>query len=132
LTPLYIVAAINPPLEISFVIAISRRLLVGAGLTTALVFPFDASSQNPPVASGRVGAGTLASPGYDTSAFAALRWREIGPFRGGRSVAAAGLSPINASLKAQGLPPIVPSAEETKAVPSQAVPSGSSDDEVEK
>ena len=27
---------------------------------------------------------------YDTSAFAALRWREIGPFRGGRSVAAAG------------------------------------------
>jgi len=27
---------------------------------------------------------------YDTSVFAALRWREIGPFRGGRSVAAAG------------------------------------------
>ena len=27
---------------------------------------------------------------YDTSAFAALRWREIGPYRGGRSVAVAG------------------------------------------
>ncbi len=27
---------------------------------------------------------------YDTSAFAALKWREIGPFRGGRSVAVAG------------------------------------------
>jgi len=27
---------------------------------------------------------------YDTTAFAALRWREIGPFRGGRSVAVAG------------------------------------------
>src|SRR5579864_8510362 len=27
---------------------------------------------------------------YDTSAFAALHWREIGPFRGGRSAAVAG------------------------------------------
>jgi photosystem II stability/assembly factor-like uncharacterized protein len=34
---------------------------------------------------------TLAHPErYDTTAFAALRWREIGPFRGGRSVAVAG------------------------------------------
>ncbi|MEO5579535.1 MAG: glycosyl hydrolase [Gemmatimonadaceae bacterium] len=35
----------------------------------------------------------LASPvqaQYDSAAFAALRWREIGPFRGGRSVAVAG------------------------------------------
>ena len=31
----------------------------------------------------------LAAP-YDSLAFAALRWREIGPFRGGRSVAVAG------------------------------------------
>jgi photosystem II stability/assembly factor-like uncharacterized protein len=29
---------------------------------------------------------------YDTAVFAALRWREIGPFRGGRSVAVAGSS----------------------------------------
>jgi hypothetical protein len=42
------------------------------------------------------------------------------------------LSPINASLKAQGLPPIVPSTEETKAAPSQSVPSGSGEDEAEK
>src|SRR4029453_10807869 len=27
---------------------------------------------------------------YDTSAFAALKWREVGPYRGGRSVAVAG------------------------------------------
>lgn len=30
------------------------------------------------------------SPAYDSSAFAALKWREIGPYRGGRSVAVAG------------------------------------------
>lgn len=29
---------------------------------------------------------------YDSTAFAGLRWREIGPFRGGRSVAVAGLA----------------------------------------
>ncbi|MFN2635999.1 MAG: WD40/YVTN/BNR-like repeat-containing protein [Gemmatimonadaceae bacterium] len=32
----------------------------------------------------------LPAAGYDTLAFAALKWREIGPFRGGRSVAVAG------------------------------------------
>ncbi|MDQ6718853.1 MAG: glycosyl hydrolase, partial [Gemmatimonadota bacterium] len=30
------------------------------------------------------------SYGYDTSVFAGLKWREIGPYRGGRSVAVAG------------------------------------------
>ncbi|MEP6507076.1 MAG: glycosyl hydrolase [Gemmatimonadales bacterium] len=33
-----------------------------------------------------------ASAAYDSSAFGALKWREIGPFRGGRSVAVAGSS----------------------------------------
>ena len=33
-----------------------------------------------------------ASAAYDTAAFTALKWREIGPFRGGRSVAVAGSS----------------------------------------
>jgi hypothetical protein len=42
------------------------------------------------------------------------------------------LSPINASLKAEGLPPIVPSTEEMKAAPAPAIPSGSGEDEVEK
>ena len=42
------------------------------------------------------------------------------------------LSPINASLKAQGLPPIVPSTEEIKAPGSRTIPSGSGEDEVEK
>src|ERR1700674_3473669 len=34
----------------------------------------------------------MSSTAYDSSAFAALHWREIGPFRGGRSVAVAGSS----------------------------------------
>jgi hypothetical protein len=42
------------------------------------------------------------------------------------------LSPINATLKAQGFPPIVPSTEEIKAAGSRNIPSGSGDDEVEK
>ncbi|MEA2705843.1 MAG: hypothetical protein QOH22_631, partial [Gemmatimonadaceae bacterium] len=67
----------------------ARRFLVGAGLTSLLVLPFDAGSQNTPIPTGRV---TQASALFDTSAFAALRWREIGPFRGGRSVAVAGSS----------------------------------------
>jgi hypothetical protein len=33
---------------------------------------------------------TSPATAYDTSSLAALRWREIGPFRGGRSVAVAG------------------------------------------
>src|SRR6185503_5390897 len=32
-------------------------------------------------------AATSAQNAYDTTAFAALRWREVGPYRGGRSVA---------------------------------------------
>jgi hypothetical protein len=89
LTLLYIVAVIQPPLEILFVIVNGRTFLVGAGLTTVLLLPFELSSQAPTTTSGR---GTSASASYDTSAFAALRWREIGPFRGGRSVAVAGSS----------------------------------------
>jgi hypothetical protein len=42
------------------------------------------------------------------------------------------LSPINATLKAAGLPPIVPSTAEIKAAPASAIPSGSGEDEVEK
>ncbi|HXL86174.1 MAG TPA: glycosyl hydrolase, partial [Gemmatimonadaceae bacterium] len=69
------------------------RFLVGAALTSALLLPFDVSSQNPPGGIiGRVNPPIPVSPVYDTSAFAALRWREIGPFRGGRSVAVAGSS----------------------------------------
>jgi hypothetical protein len=42
------------------------------------------------------------------------------------------LSPMNASLKAAGLPPIVPSTEEIKTGPPRTIPSGSVDGEVEK
>ena len=51
------------------------RFLVGAVLTSTLLTPRPAISQI-----------------YDTTAFSALKWREIGPFRGGRSVAVAGSS----------------------------------------
>jgi len=42
------------------------------------------------------------------------------------------LSPINASLKAQGLPPIVPSTEEIKTAQPPTTPAASGDDEVDK
>jgi hypothetical protein len=42
------------------------------------------------------------------------------------------LPPINASLKAAGLPPIVPSTEEIKAVATPTAPSESDQNEVEK
>ncbi|MFL5609165.1 MAG: WD40/YVTN/BNR-like repeat-containing protein, partial [Gemmatimonadaceae bacterium] len=51
----------------------------------ALLLPFGfADGQARPAIQGQTA--------YDSSAFAALRWREIGPFRGGRSVAVAGSS----------------------------------------
>ena len=70
----------------------SRALrFVAAALPLALLVPSSASSQRVPP--GRI---SPSSPGsgvvYDSTALAALRWREIGPFRGGRSVAAAGSS----------------------------------------
>ncbi|MDQ8153103.1 MAG: glycosyl hydrolase, partial [Gemmatimonadota bacterium] len=51
-------------------LSIARRLFAAGAL---LLLPAIAAAQS-----------------YDTTAFAALRWREIGPFRGGRSVAVAG------------------------------------------
>jgi photosystem II stability/assembly factor-like uncharacterized protein len=69
------------------------RFLVGAGLTTIFLLPRPAISQNAPARfPGRLSTAIPVSPTYDTAALAALRWREIGPFRGGRSVAVAGSS----------------------------------------
>jgi photosystem II stability/assembly factor-like uncharacterized protein len=49
------------------------------------------SAQTPTVpAAGSPRQSASARQAYDSTAFAALRWREIGPFRGGRSVAVAG------------------------------------------
>ena len=64
------------------------RVVVSAALPAALLVPCSASSQRVPIQP----ATPTSSPLYDTTAFAALRWREIGPFRGGRSVAVAGSS----------------------------------------
>jgi photosystem II stability/assembly factor-like uncharacterized protein len=66
------------------------RIAVGVALPVALSIPCSASSQRVPVAIAP--ASPTSPPLYDTTAFAALRWREIGPFRGGRSVAVAGSS----------------------------------------
>lgn len=66
------------------------RYIVGSALPISLLIPCSASPQTQPLP------GVAASPAsptlYDSTAFAALRWREIGPFRGGRSVAVAGSS----------------------------------------
>jgi photosystem II stability/assembly factor-like uncharacterized protein len=47
------------------------------------------ATRRPAAAAALVSRTPLAAP-YDSLAFGALRWREIGPFRGGRSVAVAG------------------------------------------
>jgi photosystem II stability/assembly factor-like uncharacterized protein len=56
---------------------------VAAAPALALAFSFPAFAQRvtPPT-----------STGYDTTVFGGLKWREIGPYRGGRSVAVAGSS----------------------------------------
>jgi photosystem II stability/assembly factor-like uncharacterized protein len=66
-----------------------RALVVSV---VALLLPSSAARSQQPVP-GRSGPGVPAlTTAYDSTAFAALRWREIGPFRGGRSVAVAGSS----------------------------------------
>jgi photosystem II stability/assembly factor-like uncharacterized protein len=68
------------------------RIVAGAAVLIAVVIPSSASPQRQPLP-GRIEPPRSSSPTpYDTTAFAALRWREIGPFRGGRSVAVAGSS----------------------------------------
>jgi photosystem II stability/assembly factor-like uncharacterized protein len=47
-------------------------------------------SQGQPLSGRPIAGGSTSATTYDSSSFAALRWREIGPFRGGRSVAVAG------------------------------------------
>jgi photosystem II stability/assembly factor-like uncharacterized protein len=80
-------------MEYEFVRVISLRSLASAALMTALAIPSAATSQNTPGPLPRmIGGSSQQRGGYDTSAFAALHWREIGPFRGGRSVAVAGSS----------------------------------------
>ncbi|MBA2687979.1 MAG: glycosyl hydrolase, partial [Gemmatimonadaceae bacterium] len=70
-------------LEKHFVTFSSKARSIFAGLALiSLVFPVRSLSPQ------AVAASTASA--YDTSAFAALKWREIGPFRGGRSVAVAG------------------------------------------
>ena len=66
------------------------RAVVAALLSLTLPSA-SAHSQRVPLP-GRSNPPTTAGSPYDSTAFAALRWREIGPFRGGRSVAVAGSS----------------------------------------
>lgn len=70
----------------------SRALhyLVVAAFFPALALPSTLDAQQPIPATARSASPT--SLAYDSTAFAALKWREIGPFRGGRSVAVAGSS----------------------------------------
>ncbi|GAC1415237.1 MAG: hypothetical protein NVSMB53_13680 [Gemmatimonadaceae bacterium] len=66
--------------------------LVGATLTTMHLLPSPAIAQREPLPGRAIAVSPPSSTTYDSSAFAALKWREIGPFRGGRSVAVAGSS----------------------------------------
>jgi photosystem II stability/assembly factor-like uncharacterized protein len=66
--------------------------LVGAALTTVFLAPVPGAPQGQPLPGRVTPAGPTSTTAYDSSAFAALKWREIGPFRGGRSVAVAGSS----------------------------------------
>jgi photosystem II stability/assembly factor-like uncharacterized protein len=68
---------------------LALRTLVATGMT-APVFLFPASSESQGAQLPRASAPGFQA--YDTSAFEALKWREIGPYRGGRSVAVAGSS----------------------------------------
>ena len=61
-----------------------RARLAASGAIAIFSFPHSLHSQRVP----GVPQSTLFT--YDTTAFSALKWREIGPFRGGRSVAVAG------------------------------------------
>jgi photosystem II stability/assembly factor-like uncharacterized protein len=64
-------------------------VLIAALLVPFVSFELSAQVGAPPAPS-RPLQGAAARQTYDSAVFAALRWREIGPFRGGRSVAAAG------------------------------------------
>jgi photosystem II stability/assembly factor-like uncharacterized protein len=65
----------------------TAALLVAAILIPSLSTQLSAQAG---VATPSTRSSSTAQPAYDSSAFAGLRWREIGPFRGGRSVAVAG------------------------------------------
>ena len=64
--------------------------MFGAAVTTMSLIPCPAVSQAQALSGGQTMRTTSPATAYDTSSLAALRWREIGPFRGGRSVAVAG------------------------------------------
>src|SRR5947209_1137776 len=66
-------------------IPVSFRAIVATSCALAILsFPLPLRAQRVP------GAPQSTLFTYDSTAFAALKWREIGPFRGGRSVAVAG------------------------------------------
>jgi photosystem II stability/assembly factor-like uncharacterized protein len=69
----------------------SPRLALLAGAFAPLA-TLDAQANRPPARamSRAVAAPAPLAAGFDTAALSAVRWREIGPYRGGRSVAVAG------------------------------------------
>jgi len=67
--------------------AVRRTALSATAAAMAAVAPSHAPAQPAPGASP---SGASPPGAFDSSAFAALTWRELGPYRGGRSVAVAG------------------------------------------
>ncbi len=72
----------------------ARIYLSIAALIVSLFFAClePALAQSPVAAGGRDASVQAKGEGYDSSLFSALKWRNIGPNRGGRSIAAAGAS----------------------------------------
>ena len=69
----------------------SSRRLIPLALAALTVAPAFAGAQaRPATAAARPAAAPAPASAFDSSAFAALRWREIGPYRGGRSAAVTG------------------------------------------
>ena len=66
-----------------------RHLLIRVASIAVLASPAVAQPRTPAVAAA---AAAAAAPAYDSSLFRALQWRLIGPFRGGRANAVAGVT----------------------------------------
>ncbi|MFL5582124.1 MAG: VPS10 domain-containing protein, partial [Gemmatimonadaceae bacterium] len=74
----------------SLTLALSTALALGAALSARAQTPRRPGARPRPMQVADSGRAEVVGARFDSTAFAGYRWREIGPFRGGRSVAVAG------------------------------------------
>ena len=67
------------------------RTSLTAALSVALAVIAVSAQQAPAPASAAAPSTPPVAPGFDRASFSAMAWRNIGPFRGGRAVAVAGV-----------------------------------------